>query len=262
MTTFQDKFWGYEIDIPPNWTHKTFRDVDGFALDPNAFKPDYVGAHLGQILIRGEWNNTNQSIEVLWNQHVAKLSVMMGAKRLGSAPWQMGGATGFEVEILLPKQNRRRLWAGILEKGRVILHFTVLHWKETRADFEPLATKVISSFRFVDKVSQIDTNFSGIPIIPHCVSIDPIKFINGIKEPSSWQACEVNKNVGALQAFYLREAKNYAWDIIEYNPFPNTEFGFARLELKNEEKLVTLGLMPAENKKESSRIVIKYHKDD
>ncbi len=262
MIDFQHKFWGYEIDIPEDWTHKTFQDIDGFALDPNAFEPDYEGAHLGQILIRGEWNSTDQTIDTLWNQHITKLSVMMGAKRVGSAPWQMGGASGFEVEILLPKQNRKRLWAGILEKGRVILHFTVLHWKETRPDFEPLATKVISSLRFMDKVSQIDTTALGIPIPTHCPSIAPAQFIDDIKDPSLWQAYEVNNNVGALQAFYLREAKNYDWEIVGYSPFPSAELGFARLELQKGEKQVTLGLMPAESKKESSRIVIKHYKDD
>ena len=262
MTTFQDKFWGYEIDIPPDWTHKTFQDIEGFALDPNAFEPGYEGEHLGQILIRGEWNSSDRTIDALWNQHITKLSVMMGAKRLGSAPWRIGGAAGYEVEILLPKQNRRRLWAGILQKGRVILHFTVLHWKENRPDFEPLATKIISSLCFVDKVSQIDATTSGIPIIPHCPSIDPAKFIDDIKDPSLWEAYEVNNNVGALQAFYLREAKNYAWEIIEYSPFPSAELGFARLDLRKGEEQVTLGLMPVEGKKQSSRVVIKYYKDD
>ncbi len=259
---FQNKFWGYEIDIPKNWIHKNFQDIDGFALDPKAFHPDYEGKRLGQLLIRGEWNSKNRTLEDLWGQHFTKLSIMLGAKQIGSAPWQMGGATGFEVEILLPKRDKKRLWVGILQHGRVILHFMVMHWKENRADFEPQATNTISSLHFTKNVSEITTNHFGLPIPPNYSPVNPVEFIEDIKNPDDWLAYQGDRSVGALQSFYTREVPNYEWEILAYTPFPGpSQLNFSRLQLQKNDATVTLGLMPAKDENLTSRIAMKYQEE-
>ncbi|MEA3351225.1 MAG: hypothetical protein U9Q82_11430 [Chloroflexota bacterium] len=259
MTKFQHKLWGYELSYPDNWTHKTIEDSDGFAANPEALTPNYAGPDLGHLLVRGEWNGSRQPIETLWGQHVGKLAVMLGAKNIGAAPWQMGGASGFEVEIVLPKRSTKRLWAGILARGTTLLHFMVLHHKEERDRFEPLATQIISSLRFIEHADDIATNQAGLPLPPNYTPIDPNKALPDITDPEYWQAYDGNSGIGALQTFYLREARVHGWEITEYVPFPSeSELDFARLKLQKEGRTATLGILPSDEEIPTAKIAIKY----
>lgn len=261
MTVFQNILWGYALSYPDQWAHRTLGALEGFAEIAEAFDPDYSGPNSGQILARGEWNCPRQPIEPIWNRHIGMLASWVGAKQLGSAPWRMGGAVGLEAEIVLPKKDNRRLWTGILEHHFTVLHFVVLHIREERAEFEPQATQIISSLRFLPNVSGVLATEDGLPLPPGYEPVNPQDIVEHIANPDQWLAYDGQSNVGALQAFYLRESPNYGWQIIEYVPFPSpAELGFGRLTLTKGDRTLTLGIMPyqdGEGKETLGRLVIK-----
>lgn len=245
MAVFQHVLWGYELTYPDEWAHQTQGPIEAFASLPEALTPDYTGQNSGQILVRGEWNCARQPIEPIWNRHIGMLAGWLGAKQVGSAPWRMAGATGVEAEIVLPKKDNRRLWTGILERNFTVLHFIVLHLREERALFEPKATEIISSLRFPAEVAGVLTDEAGFPLPPDYFQVPPQQVIDDIVEPEKWRAYDGQSGVDALQAFYLREAPNYGWEVVEYVPFPSpSELGFARLRLVKAGRTVMLGLMP------------------
>jgi hypothetical protein len=258
MHKYLQPLWGYQLELPEGWIQQTIQDTEGFATTTDALQPDYDGPNLGHLLIRGEWNGSRQAIEGLWNQHLTKISVMLGAKKLGSAPWRLAAGRGFEAEILLPKKTRRRLWMGILAFDAIILHFLVTHRKAEREYFEPLVTQIIQSLRFVQQTPNIDTHDWGFPLPPDYTQTDPKKFLNDIEDTTLWQAYDGQASVGALQAFFLRELSNYSWDIEEYVPFPaQTNLGFARFKIRKGERLLTLGLLPIGDVTATGKVVIR-----
>ena len=184
--------------------------------------------------MRGEWNAGGQKIEPLWAQHIAKLAGIIGPKQVGAAPWKMGGgSSGLEAEIVLPKRENKRLWTGILTRGLAVLHFTVMHSLEEKDAFEPIATRVISSLAFLGHASSVRTSEMELPLPPGYNPTDPTKIVTDNPNPTNWKAYEGNSSMGALQAFYMREAIYYGWQISSYLPFPGeSELGFARLQLQ------------------------------
>ena len=60
MAIYQQPLWGYQLEIPENWHHRTIRDTEGFTPNPEALEPGFQGIPLGHILVRGEWNSQNQ----------------------------------------------------------------------------------------------------------------------------------------------------------------------------------------------------------
>ncbi len=237
MAIFQHILWGYELTYPEDWTHQSVQDAEAFAPGENA--------NAGQISIRGEWNWERQSIEPLWIRHIGKLAGMIGAKQVGSAPWRLGEAEGLEAEIVLPKKDNRRLWTGVLKHDFRVLHFMVTHPKESRAQFEPVATKIIFSLRFLNRALGIRTSGEGIPLPPGYKAVDPQSILTDISDPTNWRAYSGKAGIGALQAFYLREAPTHNWKMEEYVPFPGpSELGFARLQLQRREQKIMLGMMP------------------
>ncbi|MCJ7701717.1 MAG: hypothetical protein MUO62_09055 [Anaerolineales bacterium] len=258
MAIYQQPFWGYELDLPDSWVHQTIQDTEGFASIPEALQPEYEGPNLGHLLIRGEWNCSLQAIEPRWNQHLARLAIMLGAKNLGSAQWRMAGAIGFEAEIMLPTKTKKRLWVGILGKNTTILHFMVTHWMEERQWFEPLATEVISSLRFVDRAARINTDETGLPIPPGYQPTHPKTILPDIADLKPWRAYQGTASVGGLQAFYVREIPNHGWEVDEYVPYPSqVDLGFARLKLHKGNYQLTLGILPFGESPTTGVIVIK-----
>jgi hypothetical protein len=258
MTTFQQPLWGYQLKMPDGWVHRQLQDTDGFASHAQALAPDYQGEKLGHVLVRGEWNPTRQPFEASWNQHITRLAVMLGAKKLGAAPWELPGGRGFEVEIQLPKKTKRRLWAGILENGPVLLHFMVSHWLEERAWFEPLASQLIASLRFQPQIAGLETDSAGLPLPPGYTAADPTEFLTDLQDPAAWQAYDGQANMGALQCFLTREAPAHGWEIQEYVPFPGSNNrGFARLQLVKDEQHLTVGVLPIGDKTPTGKLVIK-----
>ena len=245
MAVFQHVLWGYELIYPEDWIHKSLGDVEGFALIPEALTPDYAGPKSGQILVRGEWNCARQPIEPIWNRHIGMLASWLGARQVGSAPWRMGGATGIEAEIVLPKKDQRRLWTGILERGMTVLNFVVLHLKEEREIYQTAATKILASLRFPAEMADVLISDSGFLLPPGYGPISLESVLDDVHDPDRWRAFDGASDVGALQAFYLREAPNHGWSIDEYAPFPSpAELGFARLRMEKDGRKITLGILP------------------
>lgn len=248
MAIFQHILWGYEITYPNDWIHQTVQDSDAFAPTLSTLDPHHQENNPGQVLIRGEWNWERQPIEPLWNRHIGMLAGMLGAKEVGSAPWHIGDATGLEAEIVLPKKDNRRLWTGVLQHDCRVLQFMATHPKEARAQFEPVATKVIASLRFPNRIMEIETSPEGLPLPPDYTLADPQSILTDISDPLSWRAYVGKFGIGALQAFYLRELPIHNWEIEEYIPFPGpSDLGFVRFQLYRGNSQITLGLTPYES---------------
>jgi hypothetical protein len=246
MTIFQHTLWGYELTYPADWVHLTLGEVEGFAELAAALEPGYAGEKSGHLLVKAEWNATLQAVEPLWGRHMGMTAGLIGARRVGSAPWQMGGAVGLEAEIALPKLSNLRLWSGILARDFLVLHFMVTHTRDDRARFQPLVTKLIASLRFVPAVEGLAVDGLGLPLPPGYAPMDPRQVIPDIADPASWSAYGGQSAVGALQAFYLREVVARGWTVDEFMPFPaDTGLGFARFRLKKDGAAVMVGLMPA-----------------
>ena len=260
MAIFQNLLWGIELTYPDEWVQQSHADTDGFAKTIEAFNRNgAVNEQAAYLLVRGEWNGRRKPIAPLWNQHITKLSIMLGAKRLGAAPFSIGGATGFEAEIQLPKRQNRRLWVGILARETVILHFMVSHPGEERADFEPQATKIISSLKFLDHSNNLSVNENGLPLPPRYTPVNPLSLVPDAQNNGTWQAYSGNSDIGALQAFYFRELPQYGWEISEFIPFPNqVGIDFARLRIHKDNLTATFGILPTPEKKPQGKIVIRY----
>jgi len=260
MAIFQHPLWGFELTYPDSWTHQRNANADGFAQNGEVF--DQAGdanEQAAHMLVRGEWNGRRVSIGPLWNQHITKLSIMLGAKKLGSSPFSMGGANGFEAEMQMPQRENRRLWAGILARDTVILHFMVSHPREEREDFEPLATQIIASLRFVDRIENLTATAEGIPLPPGYSPVDPASLVPDVPDDNNWGAYDGKSDIGALQAFFYRELPHYGWEILEYIPFPNqVDIHFARLRIQKSNLTATLGIIPNTEKKALGKIVVKY----
>jgi len=245
MSIFTHVLWGFELTYPDDWVHQTLGEVEGFAVRPEALQPGYSGEEDGHLLVRAEWNGLMQDFEPLWNEHIGLSAGILGAKKVGAAPWKMGEAVGMEAEIVLPKTSNRRLWAGILGRGAVVLHWMVSHRMEERAWFEPLASRVISSLRFPADLGKLAYEPSGLPLPPGYAMAAPVEIIADIEDPTQWRAYCGQSPIGALQAFYLREVQRNGWEIDSFEPFPGlTDLGFARFQLHKQETSLTLGLMP------------------
>ncbi|MBN2501834.1 MAG: hypothetical protein JXB38_13720 [Anaerolineales bacterium] len=263
MPVFQHKLWGYALTYPDGWVHQTLGDAEGFAVIPEGLQQDYEGPQSGHLLVRAEWNCARQPIEPKWKAHIGRIASFIGAKKVGAAPWAISGGQGFEAELVLPKKNLLRLWAGILEYDFTVLHLMVSHPKDEREWFEPLATQIVSSLQFLNAVDGVEMNAAGIPLPPAYTAVDPTTVLDDIADPENWTAYTGGNGVDALQAFYLREAPNFGWQIAEYVPFPSpTELGFARLRLVKDTQTAILGLMPMGEEQvqpnSPARIVVKY----
>jgi hypothetical protein len=257
MTLFQHQLWGYQILLPEGWQHKNFGDKDGFAVDLKAFEPDYQGDTLAQLLIHGEWNSLKKPVADVWQRHLGKVSLMLGAKNLASAPWEMAGARGHEVEIVLPKKNPQRLWTGILENGMLVLSFMALHWKDSREEMEPVLSGIIASLEYLQGIQDLPMDETGLPLPSGAVSVDPQSIVDDISDSENWRAYHTEHNPGALQAFYLRELPGLDWNISRYVPFPNNgELPFARVLVEKDGRTYSLGIMP-EEEGDSGSIVLR-----
>jgi hypothetical protein len=245
MKKFQHILWGYELTYPDDWVHKTVGDAQAFAENPQALTPGYMGPKSGHLLVSAEWNADGKPVEPIWKQHIARVASMIGAKKVASAPWHMGGGVGIEAEIRLPKRDRKRMWAGVLMHGLTVLKFVVVHPLEERSAFEPPVTEIIKSLHFPRQMAGIEASPEGLPLPPDYAPLDPTTIIPDIVDPQVWRAYDGSGEVGALQAFYVREAPVFGWQIEEYVPFPgNTGLNFARLRIAKGERQAILGIMP------------------
>ena len=262
MAVFQHVAWGYELTYPDAWIHATLGEVEGFAAIPEALTPDYDGKLSGQVLVRADFNGLGQPIEPIWTRHIGMLAGWLGAKDVGSSDWRIGQAVGLEAEIVLMKKDDRRLWSGILTRRLTILHFIVLHLKEEYEIYQQEASKIIASLRFPQEVAGVLTSAEGLPLPPDFEPIPPQDILDDIEEPARWRAFDGVESIGALQAFFLREAVNYGWTIADFGAYPDpTGPGFARFVLEKKDKRITLGLLPYRSEEtgiaQPARIVYK-----
>ena len=183
MQKFGHILWGYELFYPDDWVHKSIRDVQGFALNERALEPGFTGPGSGHLLVRADWNSTGQSLESIWNRHLGMTSGMIGAKKVGTAAWEMAGLQGFEAEIVLPKQEKNRLWTGILSRGFIILNLMVTHPKDERSAFEPPVTRIITSLRFPETMGEFPLSRRGIPLPPGYEEMDARQAVEDIDRP-------------------------------------------------------------------------------
>lgn len=253
MAVFQHILWGYQLTYPDGWIHHSANMIEAFVSTAEALDEDYTGPGSGQILVRCEWNPFGRPIEPIWNKQIGMIASWLGARKVGSAPWRMGGATGLEAEIQLPQKDQRRLWSGVLEREGVVLNFVVLHLKEERAVFEPAATEIISSLAFPAEPAGVQVSEDGLPLPPGYAAIPAQDFIDGIANPEAWRAYDGQAGADALQAFYWREAPRHGWRVAEYLPYPGaSDLGFARFRLEKEGRTVTLGVMPYQDEPQAS----------
>jgi hypothetical protein len=245
MPIFQHILWGYALTYPDSWVHLTIQDNEGFAAHREAFEAGYEGPGAGHFLVKAEWNGERQTVGPLWTHHIGMMAGMLGAKKVGSAPWKLGEAFGLEAEVVLPKKSNTRFWTGILTHEYLVLQFVVLHPKEVRATFEPLVTQIIRSLKFAKSVPGFSLTDRGLPLPPGYLPTDPRTIIPDIASDQNWSAYDGGSPIDALQAFFLREAPVQGWVIEGYAPFPGSgDLGFARLRLNRDEQQVTLGIMP------------------
>jgi hypothetical protein len=262
MPHFYHTLWGYRLEYPEGWVHKTIGDTEGFAAVPEALGAGFAGENSGQLLIRAEGNWLREEVGPVWTRHIGLLASMIGARQVGSSPWRMGGAVGLEAEIVMPKKEDKRLWTGILAWETVLLKLMVMHNLEERYLFEPAATRVISSLQFGQAAGGLPETQEGIPLPPGYIPIEADLVVEDIHDPQNWRAFHGDSPVDGLQAFYLREAPLRGWKIAEFLPFSSSsDLGFARLAMERAGQQVTLGIMPyhEEGKLEPfpARIVIR-----
>jgi hypothetical protein len=244
MTRFEQPLWGYELTYPGEWVYRALDDVEGFAPRSDAFNPS-KGDKSGHLLIQAEWNAQQRPIEPLWKAHIGRVAVMLGAKNIGSAPWSLAGAMGFEAELVLPKKEDKRLWVGFLAHSTVVLKFMLSHPLEQRPDFDPVVTEMLKSLEFIAQVEGLPVHESGIPLPPDCQPMDPLEVLSDISESENWAVFDSPHPIDGLQAFYQREAPSHGWEIETFQPFPGQQnLGFARLRLRKGEQVIAMGLLP------------------
>lgn len=244
MGRFIQPLWGYALTYPDDWVHRAVDDVEGFAPVGEAFEPDEKETS-GHLLVQAEWNARLQPVEPLWKAHIARVAVMLGTKNIGSAPWSLSGATGFEAELALPKKENKRLWVGFLSHTSVVLKFMLSHPLEQRPTYDSVVTEMLKSLRFLDRIEDLPVHESGIPLPPECTPIDPLQVLSDISESEGWVVFDSPHPIDALQAFYQREAPVHGWEIETFQPFPGEHnLGFSRMRLRREQQVIAMGLLP------------------
>jgi hypothetical protein len=256
-----DLLWGYSFYYPDDWSCQKISAVDTFTPSDGDKRSASETMDRGYLLVQPEWNALIKPVQPLWQTHIGRVAPMIGAKNVRTASWEMAGAQGLEIEIVLPKSKAERLWVGILPFGHIVLKFVVSHPVEDRSWFEPQASDIIKSLHFLPTTPQVKRTKEGIPLPPTANHIDPSRAAIEIKDPALWKGFEVGEAIGAIQAFYLRESDVHGWSLEEVTPYPNDSgLGMAWFRLRKEEQIVAVGLIPVSSQSGSSltQILIKY----
>lgn len=264
MRRYQHLLWGFQLDYPEEWVHRSLPETEGFAAKEEAFDMDAAGPGSGHLLLRADWNGAGQPVDQLWTQHIGQTAGMMLAKKVGAAPWHMGGAVGYEAEIVLPKRENQRLWVGMLSYGLILMQLMVVHPIEDRAWFEPLVTEIIKSLRFPRQMDAIRENSAGQPLPPDYHPVEPSSIIPDIQPGERWSAYDGESSAGSLQAFYLREMLARGWLVDDLTPYPGpSDLGFARMRFVRQADSITIGIMPKGNARRlaasHASVVMRYH---
>ncbi len=258
MADFQQHYWGYEITYPDDWTHATHGEVEAFAMHRQALDSAYDGPHMGYLLIRAEYNPYQKPIQPVWAQHLAKIGVMHAAKKVGSAPFEVGVLQGFEAELVLPQRDNRRLWVGILAAGSIILHLMVTHRKTEKDTFQPIFSQMVASLRFAGQVADVTQTPGGMPL-PREAEPAAIEDVYPHHDDASrWEAYHCAAAADALQIFYAREAPVHGWELLALDPYPNQDEKktWASLIVHKTGQGAAIHILP---KAQGSDLIIQYH---
>lgn len=229
-----------------------------FAAIPEGLDREYSGPKAGFVLVRGEFNHTGESIDPLWDSHITKISMMIGAKDLGSAPFAVEGGRGYEAEIVMPKSQNKRLWAGILSYGLTILHLMAEHPLDQKDSFEPIGSEIIKSLRFIRQIPDMDITENNMPLPSNVEPSDPNNLLPALDDLQLWEAYTSPSGIGSLQAFYTRELPRYGWEIAEFYPFPSqADIPYARIYLTRGKERVILAILPGPVENGPTGIMIK-----
>jgi hypothetical protein len=246
MPEFTEALWGYSLSYPSDWVALNLIGAHGFAPGRDSRLAGPVDQQSAHLLIQGEWNGLRQAVKPLWEEHLARVAGMVGARHIGSAPWNMAGASGLEAEIQLPKKTAGRLWVGLLSMDVILLKLMVYHPLIDRKWFEPQVTETIRSLTFIERAADALTGRHDIPLPPGSQELPPEQVLSDLEDPGSWSAYASPADLGALQAFYYREPLARGWVIEEFLPIPGQhDLDFARLRLRKGQTIVGVGLIPS-----------------
>ena len=242
MQIYQNLLWGYKLQIPDDWKHTRQENADWFSPNRDNEETNYQG----HLIIAAEWIYPPRGIEQLWQKHILSTAGKVEAKNIGSAPWRIDKASGYEAEIVLPKRENKRLWTGILLYGPLLLNMVVAHHLKERNTFEPLISEILLSLEFPEHFPETVLNPIGVPLPPAYQLSDVKEILSDINEGDIWYAYQGKETIGSLQAFYARELTAAGWFIQEFVSFPEQakDIGFCRIRIQKEEKNCILGLMP------------------
>jgi hypothetical protein len=245
MTTFVQPLWGFSMDLPAGWVHRSLQNGDAFARIEDALDPGYVGPLGGHIMVHAEWNGLHRAVEPIWREHVARVATMLGAKQVRSAPWRIGPGEGLEAEIALPKKEANRLWLGVLSHDMIMLKLLVAHPLACRAEFEPQATDVLRSLSFLESVPDLPQHPCGLPLPPDCTPQPTTEILEELGSQGSWEVFGTPHSMGAVQGFFWREARAAGWEITSFQPYPGDHpLPFARVGLHKAGRAIALGILP------------------
>jgi hypothetical protein len=188
---------------------------------------------------------------------------MLGAKQVRSAPWRIGPAEGLEAEIALPKKEASRLWLGVLSHDMIMLKFLVAHPMACRAEFEPQATDVLRSLRFLESVPDLPQHPCGLPLPPDCTPLPTTEILEDLGSQGSWEVFGTPHSMGAVQAFFWREARAAGWEITSFQPYPGDHpLPFARVGLHKTGSVIALGILPhrqgADEREPTARLALHW----
>jgi hypothetical protein len=256
MKTFRDILWGIELEYPDDWAHKSEEGAECFAASPEALSRDYDGPRQGTLVLRLGWNSLQGPVRFAWEHEIGKMASFLGAKNVRGSAWQAGGVSGWQASLEMPKKDLRSVWTGILDNGYTLAQVTIAYLKKETDWFWPIASEMLRSLRFVSQVSGLEEE-DGIPLPPGCAPIDPRSVVDDIADEAlgEWRAYDGAGPIGALQAFYLREAPIRGWEVSGFAPFPSTD-GFASMLLEREGQSFILGLLPYGDPPSPSRAAI------
>ena len=246
MPAFVHPLWGYALDYPEGWVWREDGEVVAFAPHQAALEVTYDGPQAGHLVIRPELNPYLQPLDRLWTQYITRIGIMRGAKKMGAAPLKVGALQGYEAELLLPRKQGRRLWVGLLAAAGMILHVALTHRVEEKGYFQPLASRMVQSLRFVSHTPGGGTTEEGVPLPPGYRPVAPQEVLPDATPEQGWSAYRGEAPIAALQAFYLRELPYHGWQMTAYYPFPNRDpaVTFAGFSVEREGRQGLVALVP------------------
>ena len=113
--------------------------------------------------------------------------------------------------------------ADLLASAGMILHLALTHRVEEKAYFQPLASRMVQSLRFVAHTESPLAEELPLPLPPAYRPVPATEVLSDATPEQDWHAYQGEAPISALQAFYLRELPYQGWHIEAYYPLPNRD---------------------------------------